>query len=94
MTRGPSPILLITLGRIPRSTQTIYSAFSTLLAWSRDTIFKIGLATGFAGSTYQAVETVPRDDAFMNLGSAERLLRPADMLASAALVTIEVGSPC
>jgi hypothetical protein len=94
MTRGPRPMLPITLGRILQPRQTICSAFSTLLTWSRDTISKAWLTAGFAGWTYQAVETVPCDRAFMDLGSAERLLRPANMLASTALLTIEVGSPC
>jgi hypothetical protein len=94
MTRGPSPIPQITLGHILHSKQTIHSTFSTLLVRSRDAILRLGLAVRFAGWTYQAVETLRLNHAFMNIGSAERSPRTANILASATLITIEVGSPC
>jgi hypothetical protein len=89
MTRGPSPVLPITPSHILQSKQTIHSDFPTLLARLRDTI---GLAA--AGWTYQAVETVRRNRLFMNLGSAARPTRVANILGSATFITIEDGSLC
>lgn len=92
MTRGPSPILPIAPGHILQSKQTIHSDFPTLLARSRDIIFTIGFAA--AGWTYQAVETARRNHFFMNLGSAARPTRVANILGSATFITIEDGSLC
>jgi hypothetical protein len=92
MTQGLRPIPLITLGRILQPRQTIYSAFSDQLAWSRNVIFKIGLIAGVSVWTDRAAETVPLNHAFMNPGST-RGLCSADM-ASTAPLSIEVGSPC
>ena len=94
MMRGPSQILPVTLGRIVRANQTVYSAFSTLLARSRAAASGIEFDAGFAVGTYRVVEPACFNDAFMNLRSANLRPRAANILPLTALNIVKVGSTC
>ena len=94
MRRGPSRKLPVTLGRILRVKQTVCSAFPVLFARPLATIFNIGFDAGFAAGTHRAIESISLNNTFMNLGSAKRLPRTANILPSTALKTIEVRPPC
>ena len=91
---GLDRTLPVTLVRILRARQKVYSASRALLGWLKPATYSIEFGAIFATWTYRVMEPESFSGCFMQLRSAGLLPRTANALPSIDLNAIKVGSPC